>query len=71
MAKLNGKETIYIGGMIARGTEAMSGEAEVKDIFASMQEVLKQTGSDYENLVKATYYCVNEDTSKAFEYLAP
>lgn len=71
MAKLNSKETIYIGGLVARGTEAMSGEDEVKDIFASLKEILKETGSDYENLVKATYYCANEDTSKALNTLRP
>ena len=71
MAKLNGKDTIYIGGLTARGTEALSGEDEVKDIFASLRDILKETGSDYENLVKATYYCANEDTSKALNTLRP
>ncbi len=49
----------------------MSGDAEVKDIFASLQDICKQTGSDFENLVKATYYCANEDTSKALNTLRP
>lgn len=71
MAKVNSDATIYIGGMIARGNETLNGEAEVKDIFASMQESLKATGSDFEHMVKATYYCANDDTSKALNTLRP
>lgn len=71
IAKVNGAKTIYIGGMTARGDETLSAEAEVIDIFASIQEVLKQSGSDFENLAKATYYCANDDTSKALNTLRP
>ncbi len=71
MAKLNGKETIYIGGLIASGSNPMNGEAEVKEVFAVLSELLKQSNSDFDNLVKATYYCASDDTSKALNLLRP
>ncbi len=68
---MNSEQTIYIGGLFAKGNNQLSGAAEVNDIFTTMREICKQTGSDFENLVKATYYCGNEDTSKALNTLRP
>lgn len=71
ITKLNSPETIYIAGFTARGNDPLTPDAEVKDIFGSIQEVLKQTGSDLENMAKATYYCSIEDTSRAINSLRP
>ncbi len=71
IARVNVADTIYIGGLFAGGSKAMNGEGEVKDIFATMQASLKEAGSDLDNLVKATYYCANEDTSLALNKLRP
>ena len=71
MARVHSERTIYIGGLTARGSDKISGKAEVQDIFASMRDHLKQSGSDFRNLVKATYYCANDETSQQLNALRP
>lgn len=60
VAKVNRGKMIYISGLY--GIDARDGEGEVREIFQSLNNILKGTGSDFEHLVKATYY-VSDDVA--------
>ena len=69
VVRVNRGDLIYVGDMY--GAEAGSGEAQVTSIFAQLQDVLKQTNSDLQHLVKATYYVSDGDASKQLNVLRP
>jgi enamine deaminase RidA (YjgF/YER057c/UK114 family) len=58
VAKVNRGQLIFISGLY--GINARDGEGEVREIFQSLGKILQRTGSDFEHLVKATYY-VSDD----------
>lgn len=58
VAKVNHGKLIYVSGLY--GMNAHGGEGEVREIFQSLGKILHSTGSDFEHLVKATYY-VSDD----------
>ena len=58
VAKVNRGKLIFISG--SYGMNAHDGEGEVREIFQSLAKILQVTGSDFEHLVKATYY-VSDD----------
>lgn len=58
IAQVNQGNLIYISGLY--GFAAKDAANEVRDIFESLGGVLKMAGSDFEHLVKATYY-VSDD----------
>lgn len=58
VAQVNHGNLIYISGLY--GMKAQSPDDEVSEIFQSLGEILPTTGSDFEHLVKATYY-VSDD----------
>jgi enamine deaminase RidA (YjgF/YER057c/UK114 family) len=60
VAKVNRGKIIYVSGLY--GMNARDGEGEVREIFQSLNNLLKSTGSDFEHLVKATYY-VSDDVA--------
>ncbi len=60
---------IYISGLTARA--AGNGEAQVRDVFAHLQQILTETGSDMRHLAKATYYVSDEDASNMLNKLRP
>lgn len=63
------ERVIYISGLTAR--EPGSGEAQVRDVFAQLNDVLGTTGSDLLHLVKATYCVSDEDASTMLNKLRP
>jgi enamine deaminase RidA (YjgF/YER057c/UK114 family) len=60
VAKVNRGKLIFISGLY--GLNAHDGEGEVREIFQSLGKILQRTGSDFEHLVKATYY-VSDDVA--------
>lgn len=56
---------IFFPGFLSR--KDGSGQEQVDDVFAQLTEGLKQTGSDFQHLVKATYYVVDKDASDAVD----
>lgn len=67
-AIINGAQTIYTGGICGQpGT----GEAQVRDIFAQLQAITKELGSDLKHLAKATYYVANDETSGKLNAVRP
>jgi enamine deaminase RidA (YjgF/YER057c/UK114 family) len=58
LAKVNRGQLIFVSGLY--GMDAHDEEGEVREIFKSLGKILQRTGSDFEHLVKATYY-VSDD----------
>lgn len=56
---------IFLPGFLSR--KDGSGQEQVDDIFAQLTEGLKQTGSDFQHLAKATYYVAEKDASDAVD----
>lgn len=69
VAKVNSDRIIYTSGLYARMQTDAAGE--VTDIFEQLGGVLKETGSDWKHLAKATYYCSTNDTSAKLNELRP
>lgn len=64
---------IYVAGLLGQGTTAENPEAETRDLFRQLQEILANTacGSNLQHLVKATYYCSHDSTSRALNAVRP
>jgi len=69
VARVHGGKRIYVSGLFAE--KAGSGEAQVRDLFASLQNTLQIAGGDLRHLVKATYYCSDNDASEMLNKLRP
>lgn len=52
---------VYISGLSARASG--DGEAQVRDVFDQLKQILSETGSDLRHLAKATYYVSDDDAS--------
>jgi Putative translation initiation inhibitor, yjgF family len=60
IAQVNHGKLIFISGLY--GMNAQDPAGEVREIFQSLGKILQTTGSDFEHLVKATYY-VSDDAA--------
>ena len=60
---------IYVSGIWAR--DAADYEARGRDVFAQLQTILGETGSDLRHLAKATYYVTDDETSGVLNVLRP
>lgn len=61
VARAHAGPIVYLSGLYAE--KPGDGEAQVRDIFRSLQESLRLAGSDLRHLVKATYYCTDKESS--------
>lgn len=69
VTRLFGNDRIYLSGLYAK--QRGDGEAQVRDIFASMRTILADTGSDFRHLAKATYYVSSADASSRLTEVRP
>ena len=69
MALVRSQRQIYISGLFAR--KAGRGEDQVRDLFAQLQIILDQTGSDMLHLAKASYFVCDADASRGFDVMRP
>jgi len=69
VARVNRGKLIYISGL--HGMKATDGAGQVREIFDALGGIAKQTGSDFEHLVKATYYVTDTDASRQLNELRP
>lgn len=69
VAKVNRGPLIYLSAF--RGAAAESGTKQVATIFDSLGRVLNEAGSDFQHLVKATYYVSSDEASKALNEIRP
>ncbi len=66
-ALVDGGRRIYISSLYS--PETGSGEEQVAAIFQTLQSLLEQVGSDLRHLVKATYYCADDESSRALDLI--
>jgi enamine deaminase RidA (YjgF/YER057c/UK114 family) len=69
VVRINSPRTVFVSGLWSR--EAGDGAAQVNDVFAQLQEILKASGSDLKHLAKATYYVSDNDASTKLNELRP
>ncbi len=64
-ARVRSNKIIYIGTLAS--PEPGKGDKQVEAIFAQLEKILQEQGSDLRHLVKATYYCADATSSKALD----
>lgn len=69
IAKLYHPSTIYVSGLW--GGDGDAGSEQIHSIFASLKQVLDETGSDLNHLAKATYYPSDDDPSAKLNEIRP
>lgn len=69
VSRLNYGKKVYLSGI--SGVRSGSTDSEVSDLFNLMDNVLKRSGSDFNNLLKATYYISSDQHSKSLGDLRP
>jgi enamine deaminase RidA (YjgF/YER057c/UK114 family) len=69
VAKVNRGKLIYVSGLY--GMNAHDGEEEVEGIFKSLGAILKKMDSDFEHLVKATYYVTDDLAGNKLNEIRP
>ena len=69
VARTHRGKIVYLSGLYAE--KSGSAEAQIRDIFGSLQAALKLGGSDLQHLVKATYYCADNDSSDLLNKIRP
>jgi enamine deaminase RidA (YjgF/YER057c/UK114 family) len=68
VAHVNHGQMIYISGIFGAGK---NGAEEVADIFATLKGLLPRTRTDFNHLVKATYYVTGDDASNGLNDVRP
>lgn len=61
---------IYLSALYG-GENDKTGSAQIKTIFTDLGAILKKTGSDFDHLIKATYYVSTPDASSQLNVLRP
>ncbi len=69
VSRLNYGKKIYLSGFY--GVNSGSVDSEVNSIFGKMGNVLKISGSSFNNLLKATYYITDDQFSRSLGELRP
>lgn len=69
VAVVKGNDIVYIGEMV--GDAKTAADVEVKTLYDRMQEAAEAAGSDFQHLVKATYYFSDEEVSKELNTFRP
>lgn len=69
VSRLNYGKKVYLSGI--SGIRSDNTDSEVNGIFQSMGKVLKTTGSDFNHLLKATYYISKDQYSKSLGDIRP
>ena len=62
-------QSVYVSGMY--GDTSGNAEQEVRSLFIQLRELLKLAGTDFDHLVKATYYVASDGSSKLLNDLRP
>ncbi|MBY0523861.1 MAG: hypothetical protein K2R98_10715 [Gemmataceae bacterium] len=61
VARINHGKIVYVSGLV--GKTANKADAQLTEIYASLNQLLAKAGSDSKHLVKATYYVVDEEVT--------
>ena len=69
VARVNHGRLVYVSGLY--GEKASDGAGQIREIFSKLGTATKQASSDFEHLVKATYYVTDNDASDKLNALRP
>jgi enamine deaminase RidA (YjgF/YER057c/UK114 family) len=69
VAHINRGPTIFIGDIASPNSGTL--DEQLQTSFNALSKLLVKTGSDFKHLVKATYYVVDDDISKAHNAIRP
>ncbi len=69
VARIHGNRRIYISGLYS--SKSGNGKEQTLGIFKTLDSLLKQCGSDFKHLAKATYYVSDGDASSQLNKLRP
>jgi enamine deaminase RidA (YjgF/YER057c/UK114 family) len=69
VARVNHGKLVYISGLY--GMKQGDAARQVREVFDSLSRILKQTGSDFEHLAKATYYISDDDAGNKLNDIRP
>jgi enamine deaminase RidA (YjgF/YER057c/UK114 family) len=69
VARVTAERYLYTGGLVS--AKPGTGAEQVAGTFERLRGVLTDAGSDFNHLVKATYYVSDEDASAALNKLRP
>lgn len=69
VARVNYGRLVYVSGLY--GEKASDGASQIREIFSKLGMATKQASSDFEHLVKATYYVTDNDASDKLNSLRP
>jgi enamine deaminase RidA (YjgF/YER057c/UK114 family) len=70
VVRVNRGGRVYCSALYG-GEKDKTGADQVNTIFGQLRAVLKLCGSDFDHLVKATYYCSTPDASNQLNVLRP
>lgn len=68
MVRLASPTTIYTSGLF--GTEGPA-DKQIRDIFRSLDTILRETSGDLRHLAKATYYVADDEASRKLNEIRP
>lgn len=69
VARVNRGRLIYTSGLY--GWKATDAAGQVREIFATLGEIVNSHNSDFEHLVKATYYVTDEEAGRQLNVIRP
>jgi len=69
VVRVNHGDLVYVSGHY--GMKTSDGRGQVLEIFAALGNAVEQADSDFEHLVKATYYVTDNDASEQLNVLRP
>ena len=69
LARVFHPQTIYVSGL--NGRTLGRGDLQIREMFRSLDKILKQAGSDLRHLAKATYYVSDDFTSRKLNEIRP
>jgi enamine deaminase RidA (YjgF/YER057c/UK114 family) len=69
VTRINYGKKIYFSSIY--GATPGDAKTEVRDIFRALEKIIGQSGSDFNHLVKATYYVSNDSTSNELNEIRP
>jgi len=69
VTRVNHGQLIYVSGLY--GMNSSGGAGQIREIFATLGDAVKAAGSDFEHLIKATYYVTDNDASDQLNAIRP
>jgi enamine deaminase RidA (YjgF/YER057c/UK114 family) len=69
VARVNRGRLLYTSGLY--GWNATDAAAQVREIFATLGDIVKARHTDFEHLVKATYYVTDDEAGRQLNVIRP